>query len=657
MPARGNKRHYFPGTVLGNRFYIGDKPFGMEPGSLVVKIDEALIKNMIKAGIIKRTEEEFEKLLLGKEGVKREQEMIKFLSEEMEKLHQQLDQSSLQLQVPEKEYLTQTISTQAKRMSIELKRLFGFTQQLQEKGLTGEVPQTLIKQDYMDTSVAPPTDRLRKTTRGKSLSSIGLYIWKRGKEWFSSRKKENSNALSEAFANGVARAYAMPAQNQFVILGKYENGDLKIMTDCEWQPGLVGMTGQVEGKKYQGNYVDEQSKRPDGKFDSAIHRLDCAGQNLALMLIQGDDDGFGSKLQNKMILGKELFGIDFGHAYRGTTNPLIDNLSVDFTLDDKTLSKYKNFSILLDSPPTDQMLGVLYTYKAMDEVSKRRIFGDAGIVAVDKVIEAYKNYYQNTYPQFAEKIDKIKPGCVEMLRDDYVKHLQVKMHEMLSEAKKLKVRAAEVSNPEKSHLLKEAAKVMQCASELRDNIERVEKTAAMHQAQSEKLLEKFKQRLKLTPDLLLVVNNLSKLTSNTRATDKDSVVVLNHLQIEHDKNRVEWNVTSNAGGILTIRANTNKKQSMELTAVLLNFLQDHGQNISGLRIDNQEGISIKIPQEKLPQLLQACSEENIRAFKGIEVQHGLNEKSSAKKTHFRMFDRASVDDKHKEHVSTPTLKK
>ena len=44
-------RHFFRGTVLGKRFYVGDKPGGMEPGLLAIDINKSLIIYLHEKGV------------------------------------------------------------------------------------------------------------------------------------------------------------------------------------------------------------------------------------------------------------------------------------------------------------------------------------------------------------------------------------------------------------------------------------------------------------------------------------------------------------------------------------------------------------------------------------------------------------------------------
>ncbi|HEX2548815.1 MAG TPA: hypothetical protein VHM20_03235, partial [Gammaproteobacteria bacterium] len=397
LPPIGKKERFFPGTVLGSRMYVGDKPGGMEPGVLLVKINYSLIQRLDKENVIDAAEflKKWENKISNSDDA-----CVDFLKEEMAKIHQHVDvrylteqtqrdanhkEITLQLAKFKKKVSTTPTFTQTfspvkleqdfpedkaeeeisedkdgeftlvdkaektgttDPITLKLAKLDHVIKTINKEARGGSIPLSLIKQYYNDTLYnrpSPPYYRMKNTHRGQKSSAMYVKIWKFSKAIKTSREHENKNAISEVFATAIARAHAMPAQNQYILVGSYETGKLMITTDADWEtrfrPIEKNFAGQLNDKDYANNcYV--QKDKPIVKvsfpiYQAALDTFQCAAQNLVLMLIQADDDGLGSQLQNKGRLTSgnvtEFYGIDFGHAYR-EENDLISDLTLDFTL-------------------------------------------------------------------------------------------------------------------------------------------------------------------------------------------------------------------------------------------------------------------------------------------------------------------------------------
>lgn len=660
LPPRGDKRHFFRGSVLGHRFYVGDKPGGMEPGALTIPINKDLIDLLKIAKVINE-----EKATLFLSINPSDQECAHFLRAEINSLHRHLNEEELKISRQESEL--PTLAKMLKSQNVDtatmekIAVLDQVVQELRQKAMKGDYDLSLLKQYYNDTSISPPLDRLQNTNRGQRSSLGALKRWKAWKEFKSSREKENTNALGETFANAVARAYAMPTQQQYILIDTYEDGDLRVMTDCKWQNGLKGMTGCVAGSEYQGYYVkSEKIETADGReivvpiqtedqppyYRSALeNEMDAAAQNLALLLIQCDDDCLGSKLQNKMMLDRELYGIDFGHAYRppanpfSKQNPLVDNISVDFTLDDDTLKTYKNISMLFDSTPTDQMLGLFYTYQSMDDKAidpetKQPYYSDAERKAIQATIEEYKKYYEKTYPGFAEKMQKIKPNSVNEIYKAYEAKLREQINKYTIEEAKLQESIKKLPPKDRDKAKKQAKKCAERIAELEKNLVKLRGMAELHNKNSAKLLKKFKERMKIPPQQLTLLRNLANLTSVTMETDRSGTVALNHLQIVHNDLRTEWSISSKqvtgkkiiptsddkfveemvTEERITLRTNARNKGDLEkiINNYLAQFKTDH-LNIS-IR-QTKKGIEIEMPKSSLDEFEKLMGEKHIQASK------------------------------------------
>lgn len=668
LPPIGNQERFFPGAILGNRMYVGDKPGGMEPGALLIEINIDLVRTLHEKKVIDATE--FLKL----EPTPSKTDCIQFVAQEMKRIHQEIDPGylfeptrrdetgkELELKLVKfRKQLSKTSSStpisptplQEKKLektdsddsiyaddvdteyilvegetpkeekntkdevSHRIENLDQAIKDIRKNAKQGYIPLSLIKQYYNDTTFlgpTPPFYRMKNTNRGKKSSTALVKIWKVTKALKTSRENENQNAISEVFATAVARAYQMPAQNQYVLIGAYKNGKLMITTDADWETRFAPIEKNFAGELppqqpySQTCYVDKTkavSKISNPKYKSELDTLQCASQNLMLMLLQADDDGFGSQLQNKGCFINnnvtELYGIDFGHAYR-EENDLVDSISLDFTLSSKKLNKYKNFSVLFDSPPTDKMLGLFYTYQILSKKSKKQIgLTEDDEDAIEKAIIDYKQYYQDTYPSFIEKIESIKPGCIELLTNSYIIQLGLKVKALQKELDKSPNFTLENNIDELKHL-----------------IHSIREQGIKHIKSSQILIKRFKDRMKHDPRTLELLVNLAKLTSPTTSTSSvksTGEVELKHLKILHNPGmHVVWNAKHDAKDedYIHFSATIPKKGNLaEVKKVLTQYFQLTTYLETPLQEKDRE-ISFSIPRENLRDFSEQFSEKNI----------------------------------------------
>ncbi len=237
-------------------------------------------------------------------------------------------------------------------------------------------------------------------------------IYQQGRS--TSAENENYNALSECLATEIAGdGYAMPAHKQKIYSGFYHKDDsVKFMTLSRWQFDLEPL--KLAGSKVKDNYenyvVDES-----GTKSAKIAGL---GENYALAIFLGDGDFFGSKGQNKSQVKvkkeffefKKLFGFDFGHAFRGP-NPLLSTLQDDFSYIQpaNVNKKFKNLSILDDSPIHEKMFGIFYLYLMLLNRLKHNSKFDH--VKISRVI----NEYESKYPHFKAHYREVKENSIEKI--------------------------------------------------------------------------------------------------------------------------------------------------------------------------------------------------------------------------------------------------
>jgi hypothetical protein len=469
IPAYTEGGHV-PGAVLGNYFYIADKSGGVEPGFLAICIDEdeAFCEHVSKWP--------------GFSGEATTENVKQWLQNNANK--------------------AEDIAT-----AVDPKKPF---------------TKYLIKQDYTSQDkqgrVTLPVARAKNSNTVKKWTPGILSGWVRrvvAKIYALRRRKpsseENRNALLECIGNDIARAHGMQCQDQSVIFGTYPNGKLKILTRGTWDydiKSLVDPLGALHGGVgNHGNYlsvgVAKETVRHSRLSDDSIDDL---GEYLALMLTQGDVDAIGSRAQNKFQKDGKLFGLDFGHVYRGK-NPAIASLRDDFSFSGAAHT-LKNFSIFEDTPLKEKMKGIHYINKLL-----------TGEDPSDEVMAEYGD-------AFKAKIEAITPKRDEQIFDDYINKLT-----------ELQTQALTNGHPA---LVKEYA----------DLIIAVGKSKDYALAANRAILAKFQKRLSLTPTQLDMLDAFEKLTSKTSLTSLDDSVLLNHMRVTE---RVKWDMRVEGDGcVLTL---------------------------------------------------------------------------------------------------------
>ncbi|WP_133139705.1 hypothetical protein [Legionella genomosp. 1] len=552
IPPRGENRHYRVGTVLGEFFYVGDKPGGVEPGFLGVKINPAFRQR---------------------------------ISEAMPAV---FDNSMPMNQ------LRETISNMvAEPANVHYGELLSFSQLIEKEGKTGNVNNPsqqkldlwLIKQDYNDTpsgKVSPPKDRLEKTNAIKSLPDLvkapATAIYQKVR--LSDPQVENTNAVLEYFANSVAKAYGMHVQEQELAFGEYSNGKAKIMTACKWEPELRVFEGKLRGsvKKdlYQGHLVQFENKEPktvNGRFlaDDSVKDL---GESLPLVLAQGDRDVLGSQGQNKGRVGEYFFGFDFGHAYR-EENPILNSLKDDFTFIQPADAnkKFKNISAFYDAPMSEKMMGMFYLYR-MDPDAAGKVFSLQEQRKIEEMILAYsaKN------PDFALRIARIQ--TIDKVTD------------------KVKTELSARSN--QNVLFDQYVHEVEHASD---------RASTAHR----KMFQIFKQKMLMTPEQVDVLDNLNKLGNPTSILSGDGKVVLAHLRIMPTKQpALKWKLGQKDGEFLFHCEPENRRnEAYQAFTKYVSRLQD----TSFAETYKLSAEGIRVPAEHMPQFCKMLDETAIFTYK------------------------------------------
>lgn len=445
----------------------------------------------------------------------------------------------------------------------------------------------LFKQDYNDpdafglvTMTQEGAERTNaiKSIKQKWLRAIVVFFFRLRRK--SRPATENRNVVLEVLANEIAAASGMKCQDQDAVFGTYGNGALKVVSRAVWQDGLR-MLSDFKGGNYalgntliaqeldeHGNYLPLTTE--DGLFvsDDSIKDL---GRYLALFIAQGDRDTFGSKGSNKGRLGNNIFGLDFGQAYRGD-NPLLKALKDDFSFKQpRGMTKvYKNFSMLYDTTLSDRMQGVHILNK---------LFYSGSDYQDPDCIRSFD-------PEFQQQLAQIEPGIGFRIFDEY--------------AAKFQQQADQAPNKRTRRELKKLA-------------DEVLKTKKIAKATHAKMMDVFQDRLSQTKQELDLVRNIEALCAKSSLRSPDGTVLLNHIRMEERipfKLKVKGNAVSIEGQC------KNRRDAKRIKRALNAYLKN---NDSGYRatVDGKK-IKLKLPHDDLERIMEIFHEDQIKQHKHPE---------------------------------------
>lgn len=399
-----------PGAILANQFFhIADKARtgGIEPGHIVVELTGKLIFELIREGILPddvvTSIKGFETTNINEKSIdeilqtENKKNMVSNIKDEVNKLYK------------------------SKKNADKLEKLHDFLSTLdptnkEKYERDNGHPVYLIKQDYPD-SMRTPIDNLTKTSAGGELSKAALIAWHFGSGLKKGKESENKKAFSEVTANAIAHVLGMPTQKQDLLFGRYGNGSLKVLTIAGW-----------EKKAEKLPFVDGKAE-PFGR----------SGEWFSLMMVQADRDAIGSQAQNKLKIGEDLFGIDFGHAYQYASgeNVLIGNIIIDEKSKNVSVDvpeNFKNYKVILDSPVDQKIKSLLYLYQSLSEDDKISIFSDHP--EKKDILDNYIEQFKKSDPDhFKVKIELIKPGAVNHLIAEYDRKIDGMIRDMSSEVR------------------------------------------------------------------------------------------------------------------------------------------------------------------------------------------------------------------------------
>jgi len=339
-------------------------------------------------------------------------------------------------------------------------------------------------------------------------------------------------------------------------------------------------------------------RRDENDFFTSDKKLSL-GEYAPLMLLLADNDSIGSNGQNKGQVNRELFGLDFGHAFRGkskkfgfdkehTKNPLLDHMHNDFSFDNP---KFKNIgSLFYDSTLSERMQGMFILYKLMGDANRKRIFGeDTGPSSEIGKINAAIELYKEKYPKFEEKLATVKDGGLP----EVFKQYKDKMQELIDTTK----------DPKQQEQYKKYLARVETAEKFAFN-------------SFQQIAKKLKHRMPLGPDAVDLLHNMEKLTSKTSIASENGTVLLKHMRVDNPKNRVKWHMKIATNGSVSLECSASPKRTKELQTILHEYMNQARTQIEIERKklkSNQQDLS---PDEFLKQAkILADKEQNLSDFK------------------------------------------
>lgn len=536
LPQKDSDDLYSPGMILGNYFYVTDKPGGVEPGHLVIKINKkfAAIVNILAIEALRKLDPSNNKLPENSHNVEYCRQILTDYPEIAAEIANELCKLWKKNEYPLEDNLwlikTDYSVSWRNKVTPPIARLAN-TNAI--KNLGDKSKRSLKRIFDIDDDMCTPS---LFENASHSLKQTGATLWKFGRLFTSSseRREANLGNIIENLGNDFFREVLnFPAQDQRMILGTYNDKFPKIMTVCKWANGLKTFKGQLAGSSDKpGNYANylvkiEKNKNGETQFikdyrghiqsDNSISHL---GAMYLPLILACDRDAIGSKGDNRGRIGDDLFIFDCGKtSFKDTLiNDLQDNF--EFKNKRKIFKKFKNFSLFYNTPFSEKMMGLFLLYQTLTTKQKNQWFSKEK----DRIEFAIKTYVAaDTW--FAKQIRLIKAGSFTDLFDKYIAQFE----SMYSQANGNKL------------VEKEYAAYVKCLRKLK-----LQATLNM-----KKLLLKFKHKLQLSKSEATALDNIEKLTNKTRLLSSDKKVKLQHLVYDGALN-YRWNMQKTDDGSLKI---------------------------------------------------------------------------------------------------------
>lgn len=352
-----------------------------------------------------------------------------------------------------------------------------------------------------------------------------------------SRAKANLSALKECIANDVSICFGIPTQMERLVISKYSNGKLKLMTACRIESNYQDL-----GEYFQltGDIHDPNSKKglfenylvKKGEVAPTTQSPPVIGRSLPLHLLMEERDFVGAYGQNFGMVNGEPFKVDLGKAWPSAGEVLDQQATILDSLQDNGQFKqpyaglgidsvrrhvlHRNINLLYDVPFKENMIGFHMLNKMVN-----------GITPSDVIVASYG---------MREALDRVKPNSLTAVFDEHTAKLQALLATEVDAQNKEELRA----------LIAEVAKV---------------KAAAL--ANAEKILVKIGPRLKLTGPQVELLSNLEKLTSKATDLTNNKKVRTAHLQVRVE-NRIAWKMEVQANKTIFLNCHPQNDEALKL---------------------------------------------------------------------------------------------
>ncbi|KTD21724.1 hypothetical protein [Legionella londiniensis] len=434
-----------------------------------------------------------------------------------------------------------------------------------------ELPKYLVKQDYTLSESGKITPDVEDLKRANSVQQAYKFHKIYGDIYVAAYKffktgtpvEKNCDAVLEALTNDLARVAGMKVQEQTLYESAYETGELKLLLKGKWlsNANILGPLAGGLPNSHQNYRVIPLDLHPEGLQYLSNNSISDLAVYYATAIIHGDYDMIGSKGQNKLEINNEFYGIDFGHALRGM-NQLVKTLLPNLHLPEKTLKKFKNFSIFYDAPRSELMKGALIYAKL------------AGVSLPEALLSQYG-------PEFKKRIDQIEAGAMEKVFADYKKKFE-----------KLKR-----NNPI-------------YRSDCEAILKKIEETReiAFHARQA--FLTKLGNAIFYPPKILDILENLEKISMGPEKTalrSPDNTVLLNYVRVNKESDLIPWTFNSIPSGYEFKAVFKSEPDAMNALKALNNFTQC-SKKIVGMGRE----LILTCPKEQLDLLSSQVADEQIK---------------------------------------------
>jgi hypothetical protein len=358
-----------------------------------------------------------------------------------------------------------------------------------------------IKLDYAESDKFKLSSRIVQIPTRSSKGTLHRFFTAKTKQ------AANGNAMKEVMASDLMRAMGIETQQAHLLKSKYQDGSVKLLIEAPHMQLASESEGIQNFSDFSGRLVDGflvQSQEDLGTPSEAIAKRDrfesdtsitALGRNKIFMLALADRDAVGSRGDNKGRIGNTFAAIDPGHSLEGLMG--FRNINSDFSFENGTFSKFKNFSIFDDSSYSEKFMGVTQLQTMRDNGSDVEVF-DNYEAWIDSEIDSLQGDLENK-----SQIEDLQSMKTEL------------------------------------------GKMKDAWTQRRDYI----------------LDTVFGERLQVANDKPSVIESLDcleKLTAKARITSPTGKVHLHHLQAQGE--RSEWHVTRNlAGKGYLLHADTGKK--------------------------------------------------------------------------------------------------